>query len=148
MIDKFNIRVYGIALREQKVLLCREQISGKQMLKFPGGGLEFGEGLLEGLQREMLEESGLSPSHIEHFYTTDVFVQSAFKSNEQLISVYYTMQLDGSIPMGKRRLSDSHTIEFFWEDLNDLSEDYMTFPVDQLVIRKLILEKGKKLKTP
>ena len=41
----FNLRVYGILLGENKqVLVSDEFIRGSYYTKFPGGGLEFGEG--------------------------------------------------------------------------------------------------------
>ena len=41
----FNIRVYGILINDAKqVLVSDEYIRGTYITKFPGGGLEFGEG--------------------------------------------------------------------------------------------------------
>ena len=43
-----NIRVYGILINEQKqVLVSDELIRGGYYTKFPGGGLEYGEGTRE-----------------------------------------------------------------------------------------------------
>jgi len=70
------------------VLVCKEQYLGKDLLKFPGGGLEFGEGLLECLHREWKEELDISIRIVRHVYTTEDFVQSVFDQNDQLLSVY------------------------------------------------------------
>lgn len=134
-IDKFNIRVYGIAIQGYKVLLCKEWIGSLEMVKFPGGGLEFGEGLIEGLEREIEEEMGQRPSIGKHIYTTEHFVKSAFKQNEQLISVYYKMHLLQDFPKGRQALNDHHFIEFFWADFRDNLSDLLSFPIDQLVAR-------------
>ena len=49
----FNIRVYGILINDKKqVLVSDEFIRGSYYTKFPGGGLEYGEGLIEALKRE------------------------------------------------------------------------------------------------
>jgi ADP-ribose pyrophosphatase YjhB (NUDIX family) len=72
-----------------QILVVHEQINDFKFTKFPGGGLEYGEGLLDCLIREFDEETGLDIDVIEHFYTTDFFQSSAFKPNDQLISVYY-----------------------------------------------------------
>ena len=49
----FNIRVYGILLNDRnEVLVSDECRNGYSFTKFPGGGLEFGEGLVDGLKRE------------------------------------------------------------------------------------------------
>ena len=57
---RFNIRVYGILINEQQqVLVSDELIRGSYITKFPGGGLEFGEGTRDCLQREFMEEMNL-----------------------------------------------------------------------------------------
>ena len=53
--NRFNIRVYGLLINEQKqVLVSDELIRGSYITKFPGGGLEFGEGTRNCLQREFM----------------------------------------------------------------------------------------------
>jgi ADP-ribose pyrophosphatase YjhB (NUDIX family) len=87
---RFNIRVYGILINEEKqVLVSDELIRGKQYTKFPGGGLEFGEGTRDCLKREFLEEMNLAIEVGEHLYTTDFFQLSAFNPDHQIISIYY-----------------------------------------------------------
>nr|MCU0376467.1 NUDIX domain-containing protein [Chitinophagaceae bacterium] len=56
----FNVRVYGILINEQgELLVADEKIRGGYYTKFPGGGLEFGEGTRDCLVREFQEELGL-----------------------------------------------------------------------------------------
>jgi ADP-ribose pyrophosphatase YjhB (NUDIX family) len=86
----FNIRVYGILINEQKqVLVSDEFIRGNYYTKFPGGGLEFGEGTRDCLKREFMEEMNLSVEIGEHIYTTDFYQMSAFNPSHQIISIYY-----------------------------------------------------------
>ncbi|MBY0536227.1 MAG: NUDIX domain-containing protein [Chitinophagaceae bacterium] len=86
----FNIRVYGILTNEKgEVLVSDEKIRGAYITKFPGGGLEFGEGTRDCLEREFLEEMNLKVRIDEHLYTTDFFQMSAFNPEHQIISVYY-----------------------------------------------------------
>lgn len=88
----FNIRVYGLLINEnQEILVSDEQEYGMQFTKFPGGGLEYGEGIIDGLKREFIEECSLEIDIVNHFYTTDFFVKSAFNES-QIISVYYVVQ--------------------------------------------------------
>src|SRR6478736_5841925 len=88
----FNVRVYGLLINDaNEVLISDEQEYGFKMIKFPGGGLEFGEGLLDGLKREFIEECNTQVEIISHFYTTDFYVKSAF-NNSQIISVYYLVR--------------------------------------------------------
>ena len=86
----FNIRVYGILINEQKqVLVSDEFIRGNYYTKFPGGGLEFGEGTRDCLKREFMEEMNLLVDIGEHIYTTDFYQMSAFNPGHQIISIYY-----------------------------------------------------------
>lgn len=92
-ITKFNVRVYGLLINDsQEVLLIHERFAGKWLNKFPGGGVELGEGIAKALKRELQEELSLSKCTIEHFYTHDEFLQSAFKPEEQIIAVYYLVK--------------------------------------------------------
>jgi 8-oxo-dGTP diphosphatase len=89
-VTMFNIRVYGILINEQKqVLVSDEFIRGMYITKFPGGGLELGEGTRDCLKREFLEEMNLNVEVGSHIYTTDFFQMSAFNKEQQIISIYY-----------------------------------------------------------
>src|SRR5215217_4020233 len=86
----FNVRVYGILINEQNELLVSDEyIRGGYFTKFPGGGLEFGEGTRDCLKREFIEEMNLNVEVGEHIYTTDFFQLSAFNNNHQIVSIYY-----------------------------------------------------------
>lgn len=86
----FNLRVYGVLINEQnEVLVSDELIRGSYITKFPGGGLEFGEGTRDCLKREFMEEMDLAVEIGEHIYTTDYFQLSAFNPQHQIISIYY-----------------------------------------------------------
>src|SRR6188508_430886 len=90
MIERFTIRVYGILTDENKrVLLSDEFIRGDYYTKFPGGGLELGEGTRDCLKREFMEEMNLKVEVTEHLYTTDFYQESAFLAGHQIISIYY-----------------------------------------------------------
>src|SRR5689334_13690577 len=86
----FNIRVYGILINDNRqVLVSDEYIRGKYYTKFPGGGLEFGEGTRDCLRREFMEEMNLKVEVTDHLYTTDFYQESAFLAGHQIISIYY-----------------------------------------------------------
>ncbi|HCU44150.1 MAG TPA: NUDIX hydrolase, partial [Sphingobacterium sp.] len=47
----FNVRVYGILINDNnEVLISDEKTENVSFTKFPGGGLEYGEGLLDALK--------------------------------------------------------------------------------------------------
>src|SRR5450755_937395 len=89
----FTIRVYGILLNQHKqVLVSDEHIRGSYYTKFPGGGLELGEGTRDCLKREFMEEMNLKVRIADHLYTTDFFQMSAFNPEHQIISIYYRVE--------------------------------------------------------
>jgi 8-oxo-dGTP diphosphatase len=89
-LPNFNLRVYGILINDKKqVLVSDEFIRGGYYTKFPGGGLEFGEGTRDCLRREFMEEMNLRVAVGDHIYTTDFFQMSAFNPDHQIISIYY-----------------------------------------------------------
>lgn len=55
-----RIRVAGILLKNDKILLVRHEKNGKSYWLLPGGGIEFGESAEEALIREFQEEVGLA----------------------------------------------------------------------------------------
>lgn len=140
----FNLRVYGLLLNDNnQVLLADEYCLGQYMTKFPGGGLELGEGLIDGLKREFMEELNIGIEHIQHFYTTDFFQVSAFRPGGQLISVYYVVKSKSAsdISVVKEPFENLKEVEdtqvFRWVSIEDLSEEQLTWPVDKHVVNLL-----------
>jgi len=91
--NRFNVRGYMLVIQEGCLLLSDEVLQGDHATKFPGGGLEYGEGLIECILREALEELGQEVEVLNHFYTTDFCQPSVFRPEDQMISVYYTAKL-------------------------------------------------------
>ncbi|EKB59784.1 NUDIX hydrolase [Bergeyella zoohelcum] len=129
---QFSIRVYGCAVKDSHVLVSHEHYQGSYFTKFPGGGVEFGEGLHDALIREWKEEMGLDISIQAHFYTQDFFQSSAFDAAVQIVTVYYLVDI-----LNEKQLEilDHRLQEVRWLPIS--SENPMTFPVDQLVFEKL-----------
>ena len=134
----FNVRVYGLLMHEGSILTVEEPVWGEQVLKFPGGGLEFGEGLLDCLKREFREELNCQLTDIRHFYTTDFFVESAFQPGVQLISVYYRVWVHKPHEIAAIDSSDKAVISegeqaFLWVSPQRENAVELTFPVDRIV---------------
>ncbi len=140
--NKFNLRVYGILINDkQEVLLSSELRFGKSMIKFPGGGLEFGESQKECLTREFQEECGIDVEVGDLFYVNDFMQVSAFSPDQQLFSFYYWVKYDKSYELETFSLDYQHLAEgekLVWRSLSDLSPDDLTFPIDKIVARLLI----------
>ena len=137
--QRFNIRVYGICINErQEILLSDESYRDLNFTKFPGGGLEFGEGMIDCLKREFQEEFKLEIEVGELFYLTDFFQVSAFSENDQVISVYYLIQADLHALVELTR--DQFIKEkLHWVNLSQLQEGLFTFPIDKTVAQKLLI---------
>lgn len=93
MIDNINIRVYALCIKDNRILALHEEYAGDFLVKLPGGGLEFGESVIECLKREFQEELNLDIDVIDHFYTQDDFLVSRFRDNEQLLTIYYLAEI-------------------------------------------------------
>jgi len=151
-INRFTIRVYGILMDENKrVLLSDEFIRGDYFTKFPGGGMEFGEGTRDCLKREFKEETGLDVTIGAHIYTTDYFQISAFNKRDQIIPIYYYAHANNPEELSK--LNTKATVFDFaphqvadmsaqcellrWIEWNELTEDAVSLPIDKIVVKML-----------
>ena len=150
----FNLRVYGVLINEKKqVLVSDEFIRGNYYTKFPGGGLELGEGTRDCLKREFKEEMDLEVAVGEHLYTTDFYQESAFNPAHQIISIYYLVKALEAIRVPLRtkefdfdeqqmevynRTKMTETFRFI--DWDFFSEEKVTLPIDK-VVASLVKEK-------
>lgn len=68
----FNIRVTGILVENNELLIVKQKLSDSRSWSLPGGRLERGETLEQGLKREFKEETGLDIEIIRFLYICDV----------------------------------------------------------------------------
>lgn len=142
----FSIRVYGILINEKKqVLVSDEFIRGNYYTKFPGGGLEIGEGTRDCLKREFIEEMNLQVEVGDHIYTTDIYQQSAFNAAHQIVSIYYfaTALEDIKVPLRSKQFDfDEMQLKVYEErkqietfrfiNWDDFSAEAVTLPLDKI----------------
>lgn len=151
----FNLRVYGILMDEhRRVLVADEYIRGGYYTKFPGGGLEFGEGTRDCLAREFMEEMNLRVEVGSHIYTTDFFQMSAFNPEHQIISIYYYVHAlepiqapirDTPFAFDENQLKvykeTGETETFRFLDWDAFIPENLTLPIDKVVV-DLVREKA------
>jgi 8-oxo-dGTP pyrophosphatase MutT (NUDIX family) len=149
--NRFNLRVYGILINEKKqVLVSDEYIRGGYYTKFPGGGLEFGEGTRDCLAREFMEEMNLRVDVGDHIYTTDFFQLSAFNPDHQIISIYYYAKAleEIKVPLRDKVFDfDEQQLEIYRQkneietfrfiDWESFSAESVTLPIDKIVADKV-----------
>lgn len=151
----FNVRVYGILINDKNQLLVSDEyIRGIYYTKFPGGGLEFGEGTRDCLKREFKEEMNLNVEVGDHIYTTDFFQMSAFNPQHQIISIYYfaralepitcpirisEFEFDSNQLEVYNRTGETETFRFI--DWDKLTSDAVTLPIDKIVV-DMLLKRG------
>jgi 8-oxo-dGTP diphosphatase len=149
-----SIRVYGILMNDkQQVLVSDELIRGMYITKFPGGGLEKGEGTRECLVREFMEELNLAVETGEHIYTTDFYQQSAFNTAHQILSIYYYVKALAPITIPLRTTpfdfdaaqlaiyEEKKQVETFrFVNIDDFGQQTVHLPIDKIVAE---IVKGK-----
>jgi ADP-ribose pyrophosphatase YjhB (NUDIX family) len=150
----FTIRVYGVLFNEQQqVLVSDEFVLGHYYTKFGGGGLELGEGTIDCLKREFMEEMNLKVDVLEHIYTTDFYQRSAFNPEQQIISIYYLVKALEPllVPLKEmpfdfdeyqqQLISKNVAVEAFrFVDWEKFSPDSVSLPIDK-VVAAIIKEK-------
>lgn len=139
----FNIRVYGLLINNREEILITDEFRfGKEITKFPGGGLIWGEGTMDCLKREFKEELNCEIEILKHFYTTAFFQVSAFTPNDQIISIYYmiknTTPLKIKISIREFDFEKTEGAQAFrWLSFAKIVANTFTFPIDKIVGEKL-----------
>jgi ADP-ribose pyrophosphatase YjhB (NUDIX family) len=132
--------VYGLIINHRKEVLVTDEFQlNMKMTKFPGGGMHFGEGTIDCLKRELMEECSQEIEDIQHFYTTDYYQKALFWDDYQLMSIYYLARLKEPVLV---RVSTSAfdfaemtngNQSFRWVSAEELNTGQFTFPIDKHV---------------
>ncbi|KAF2327929.1 NUDIX domain-containing protein [Flavobacterium ginsenosidimutans] len=126
----FNVRAYAICENDNKILALYEYHKDKIYCKFPGGGVEFGEGILDCLHREFQEELNAKIKIVDHLYTQEHFVESIIDDGRQILLVYYIVKISNLEEMA---ISTPDIQRFEWIDVN---ENPFVLPIDKIALAK------------
>ena len=106
----FNIRVTGILIENDELLIVKQKLSDSRDWSLPGGRLERGETLEQGLKREFKEETGLDVEVVKLLYLCDV----KSSSNTVLHVTFLVKKLGGKItlPTNEFDANPIHDVRF------------------------------------
>lgn len=141
---RYNIRVYGICIKDGRLLVTDEIRFGQKMTKLIGGGLEFGEGLAAALKREWMEELNLPISVGTILYVNPFLQISAFDPNDEVLCHYFWVEPLAPLPVKTKtqQFDFEEEVEdaqiFRWVPLSKLSPATFTFPIDQALVPILL----------
>lgn len=150
VVSRFNVRVYALIAADDRVLTVRENLPGGPAVKFPGGGVEFGEGPEDALRRELVEELGPTVGQqariVGHAYTTGFFMRSFFRPSDQILSLYYHVALPPecssrwpTAPDAPVREPEGEAgLEWRWVRRTELRDGDLAFPIDRYVAEYIL----------
>lgn len=111
----FIIRIRAIIVHDGKLLVIRNAANDFYCL--PGGKLELGETIHEGLKREITEELGISPQIGRLLFTNNYIENNGNQSIEFIFEVTNTEDY-----LDEKKLKGTHSFEFndiYWMGKND-----------------------------
>jgi mutator protein MutT len=139
--SQFNLRVYAFIINDNhEVLLSDEYEFGTFFTKFPGGGVEYGEGILQALKRELKEELKVNVLSNEFLFFNDFYQSSQFHADRQVTCFYYLVKCDTISHIG----NEKYFIPFYmpqekqrWKKITKLNSEDLSFPIDQKALEAL-----------
>lgn len=135
MCRAFNIRIYGLLIEQSQLLITKEPFMGDLIYKFPGGGLEFGEGVTDCLKREFKEELNLDIEVVQHVFTQEKYIQSALNPDDQVLMIYYLVKAKN---FDAFEVKTSVIKELIWKNLDELEIDDLTMPTERQALQNLL----------
>ncbi len=133
--SKRTVRVYGfLEDADGRVLVSAERFRGQPLVKYPGGGVEWGEGLREALVREFLEELQLEVFVEELIFFNEFSVISAFDPQVQVFSFFYRVRARGPMAFATSaqvEIPDEDGERAVWVSRADLATLTFTYMIEQ-----------------
>ncbi|MEW6608517.1 MAG: NUDIX hydrolase [bacterium] len=92
--EKPDVRVALVVLKEDKILLVQHQKKGRKYWLLPGGRVNFGETLIEAIQREMLEEANIKVKVGDLLFISDA-ISPDIDSKRHIINIFFEGEMIG-----------------------------------------------------
>jgi 8-oxo-dGTP pyrophosphatase MutT (NUDIX family) len=90
--SRFRVGAYGLLRSGDSLLVTRTRTVQGTITNFPGGALELGEGALDALRREFIEETGLQVRPTRLAYASERYHQSPAYPANQLVKLYWFVE--------------------------------------------------------
>lgn len=106
----FQVRVTGVLIEDGRLLLVKQKLSEARSWSLPGGRLERGETLEQGVVREIKEETGLDVRVERLLYLCD-----AEASGHELLHVTFALVRTGgevTLPTNEHDANPIHDVRF------------------------------------
>src|SRR5699024_3010322 len=131
--NRMRIRVCGLLKKSDKILMVqlKSPVTNELVWMLPGGGLQFGEPMKDGLKREFSEETGLTVEPGDLFAVNEVIQVRC-----HAIECYFNITGAG----GEMRLGNDPE----YGRSNQILKDLQWVAADQLMGRKIAPEELKK----
>ena len=114
----FSIRVTGILIENGKILLVRQRVSDKRNWSLPGGRVERGETLNQGLIREIKEETGVEAEIVRLLYVCDV----AASDNTVLHITFLLKRTGGEITLPSNEFDENPISDVKFVSISELDK--------------------------
>lgn len=139
--NQFNLRVYGFLInKDNQILLSDEFEFDTFFTKFPGGGVKYGEGILNALKREFKEELNAEITSSDFIFFNEFFQESFFHQNVQVTCFYYSVECEEIAHLGNQK----YQIPFRtrgekqrWVNIAEVNSKDLSFPTDQMALEVL-----------
>ena len=133
----FQIRVTGVLVENGAILLVKQRLSKDRAWSLPGGRLEQGETIQEGLRREFFEETGLDVRVDELLYLCDVK-----PSSHKVVHVTFRVsKVGGEITLPTNEKDENPISDVKFVPIVQLT-DYGFSPVFQNIVENNFPQKG------
>lgn len=140
---KFNLRAYGILIENGQVLTTRESYQNYEFNKFPGGGVEWGEGIEDTLKREFWEELQVKIEVNDLLFVNRNFLPSKFHDQDQIVCFYFLVSVKEKLPKAYLKnefIALEPDIQFRWKELDNDLVQFFSLPLD-IKVANILVEK-------
>jgi len=139
--QSFNIKVFGLLIKDDSVLVSDELTGNGAITTFPGDKLELGESIEECLIRSFEEAMDTEIKINKLFYVNDFYQASPVDAREQIVNIYFIIeQLDNKkIQTVKKTFAFPPQINqcFRWMEIEKIRQMDIASLVDQEVVKML-----------